>query len=178
MSNDEQRLTELRAKDQLTDAEMQELIRLSPAGTFLKLPRLQSMGVIDLAVMMKNLAEGGERIRRAFENECYLEVISLRVQYLDFWLRMYWVAENPAGKIFSPTDKRTFGNMIEDCQRLGFDQALIDRLRVFNQSRVDAIHKYLLGGADYSSLRQVCEDSGDLSQLMRDYVRGEVGIPI
>jgi hypothetical protein len=46
--NNEDRLKELRAKETLTDEEMNELIRLSPPSSFKTGPNLKTMGVVDV----------------------------------------------------------------------------------------------------------------------------------
>lgn len=116
----ETRLRELRAKDTLTDKEMDDLIRLSPSGTFRKGPNLTTMGVVDIARAFKNLEEGPIRAGHALSQGCYLEVISLRLQHAELWLRMFWVANNSERKIFEPNDRRTFGRLVRDCRNVGF----------------------------------------------------------
>ncbi len=135
------RLEELRAKDTLTDEEMEELIHLSPSGTFKSGPNLITMGVVDIDRAFDNFKEGPDKTKHALEQGCYLEVISLRLQHAEFWLRMFWVAKNQHGRIFEPEDRRTFGVIINDCSNLRFRQDLIERLREFNQHRINAIHK-------------------------------------
>ncbi len=125
-----------------------------------------------------NLKEGAELSRRAYESGCYIEVISLRLQHIDFWLRAYWVARNKGGEIFDAKDKRTFRALIEDCKKLGFDEELIERMRSFNQARVDSIHKYLLGAIRYADLAAVCDNHRGLDSDVRKYVCQHVGIPV
>lgn len=176
--NDEKRLEELKSKETLTDDEMNELIRLSPSGSFKSVPNLKAMGVVDVARAFENLKEGPGQSKHALENECYLEVISLRLQHIELWLRMFWVTRNKKGKIFDPNDKRTFGMIINDCANLGFRPDLVVRMKEFNAHRVNAIHKYLLGATDYSELREACEDHTGLDMEVGDYVRNQVGIVI
>ena len=177
MSN-ENRLEELKAKDILTDEEMSELIRLSRPRSFKSGPNLKAMGIIDVNRAFENYKEGSARSRYALENGCYLEVISLRIQHIELWLRMFWVARNKKGKIFDPNDKRTFGVIINDCANLNFKLDLIVRLKVFNEHRINAIHKYLLGATDYNELKKVCEENTGLDIEVVEYVRDEIGIII
>ena len=86
----EQRLKELRGKKTLTDSEKQELIQLSPSGTFKSGPNLLTIGVTDFDKAFKNFKEGPERSRHALKNGCYLEVISLRLQHAEFWMRLFY----------------------------------------------------------------------------------------
>ncbi len=174
MSN-EDRLKELKAKDTLSDEEMNELIRLSPPSTFKSLPNMQTLGITDIDRAFQNFEEGAKRSKHAFENGCYLEVISLRLQHTELWLRMFWVAKNGNGKIFDPSDKRTFGAIVNDCSNLGFRSDLVARLKDFNEHRINAIHKYLLGATDYGELKKVCEANTGLDREVGEFVRNEIG---
>lgn len=172
------RLEELKSKETLTDKEMFELMSLSPPRMFSALPNMLTLGVVDIDKAFNNFKEGPERSKNALNNGCYLEVISLRLQHSDFWLRMFWVAKNKKGKIFDSDDRRTFGNLVNDCKQLGFNNELITRLVEFNDHRINAIHKYLLGATEYTELREVCEKSSGLDGEVGEYVRKEIGIPI
>lgn len=178
MNSQDKRLDELKKKDTLTDAEMQELIKLSPSGTFKSGPNVKKLGVVDIEKAFQNFEEGPDRAMHAMKNGCYMEVISLRLQHAEFWLRMFWVVKNSSGKIFDPNDRRMFGGIIEDCAKLGFRQDLVARLKKFNRDRINAIHKYLLGATDYGELQKVCDDSTGLDGEVGEYVRREVGLPI
>jgi len=172
------RLEELQSKEILTDSEMNELINLSSSNTWKSLPDMYSLGVIDFERAFNNLKEGPERTKNALNNGCYLEVISLRLQHAEFWLRMFWVARNKKGKVFDSDDKRTFGVIIKDCSNLGFNSDLVRRLIEFNEHRINAIHKYLLGATEYDELRDVCDKSCGLDGEVGEYVRNEIGLPI
>jgi hypothetical protein len=143
MTNDA-RLKQLRSKETLTNDEMNELVRLSPEG-MLSLPNMETLGVTDFGMAFQNLKEGAERTRNAFDNGCYLEVISLRLQHIEFWLRIFWVAKNGKRKIFEADDKRTFGTITNNCSDLGFNTDLISKLNSFNSYRINAIHKVYSG---------------------------------
>lgn len=171
------RLAELEELETLSDAEMEELNRLSPPGRFKRLPNLFTIGMVDVEQAFHNLQEGPTRSRTAYEAGCYIEVISLRLQHIDFWLRFFWVARNKKGKIFSAKDKRTFGVLLSDCARLGFKPPLVERMRAFNVSRTECIHGYLLGLVRYEDLKKVCDDHQGLDGEVSTYVRAQVGVP-
>ncbi|MCK4734126.1 MAG: hypothetical protein KAT65_16860, partial [Methanophagales archaeon] len=78
MNSQEKRLGELKKKDTPTDAEMQELRKLSPSGTFKSLPNMKKLGVVDIKKAFQNFEEGPARTMHAMKNGCYMEVISLR----------------------------------------------------------------------------------------------------
>lgn len=173
----EDRLTELKEKEELTHEEMLDLMRLSPPATFKKGPNLLTLGVVDLLQFITNFQEGPERSKKAFEAGCYMEVLSLRLQHIELWLRMYWVARNNNGQIFEVTDKRPFGAILKDCKKIGLDETLTVRLERFNQSRIDAIHKYLLGVTDYDGMRDACIENKGLDTEVREWVMNEIGVP-
>lgn len=156
---------------------MRELVQLSPQGSFKTGPNLLDLGVVDLKQFHANLCEIGERAKHAFEAGCYVEVISLRLQFYDLLLRMFWVAKNGKGKIFAPDDKRMFGGLIEDCNVLGLDPTLVERLRDFNRARIEAIHKYALGSTGYDALKHQCEIHQGLGRDLRIWVWNEIGEP-
>ncbi len=176
MDDTEKRLAELSQLETLTDAEMQELVRLRPFGTFKTPPNLLTLGVVDLDQAFLNYKEGASRSKHAYNAGCFIEVISLRLQHIDFWLRSFWVARNHKGKIFDATDKRTFGVLVTDCEKLGFDASLVQRMRSFNVSRVESIHKYLLGAIRYDDLKPVCDAHQGLDADVGNYVREQIGV--
>ena len=177
MENANARLVELEAKDSLTDAEMQELIMLKP-GKIVELPGLQTIGVSDLNQAMANLVEIANRSKHALQHNCYIVVISLRLQHIEVFLRIYWVAQNRYGKIYTTGDKRTFGQVIEDCASVGMRKELVTALKEFNRHRINVIHKYLLGATNYEQLRAVCEQHANLVQDISLYVAAEIGKPL
>lgn len=172
------RLDELRGKDQLTQSEMEELLALTSAeGAWIALPEATRLGISNLDRFVANTHEATERYRRAREQGCYIEVTALRVQQAELWLRMYWAAKNPRRAIYAPGDKRTFGAVIEECAQLGFDPALVARLREFNRDRIDAVHKYFLGDTDYEALGEACARHDGLNRQVVDYVIAQVAVP-
>ena len=178
MTHTEKRLKELQKKKTLTNDEMAELVNLSPKGSFKLLPNAFSIGTTNLDKSIKNIEESKRRSKEAFEKGFYLEVISLRLQQTDLWLRTYWVAKNKKREIFSSDDKRTFGILLNDCNRLGFNNKLYKKLKRFNDIRVEGIHKFLLGERDYDSLKFICEETHGIIEEISKYVANEIGIPL
>lgn len=177
MDDEKKRLAELAQLETLTDTEMQELVRLRPPGTFKTLPNLLTLGVVDVNQAFLNFKDGASRSNYAYATGCFIEVISLRFQHIDFWLRSFWVTRNRKGKIFDVTDKRTFGVLITDCEKLGFDASLVQRMHSFNKSRVDSIHKYLLGAIRYDDLKLICDAHKGLDSDVGSYVLEQIGVP-
>jgi hypothetical protein len=175
--NRTERYLELTSKEILTDSEMSELEKISPSGTFHTGPNLFTIGVKNITSFIKNLNTGVEISRKAFEQGFYIENISLRLQNMEIYLRMYIVVKNKKGKLIdSETDKRTFGNFINDCKNLGFDNDLVNEMKEFNDFRILAIHKYILGEISYNDLREVCLKTKDLDSKVKDYVFNEIFI--
>lgn len=177
MKSPSERLYELWEKTTLTDAEMRELVQLSPKGTFKKGPNVLDLGVIDLEQFHRNITEISDRAKYALDIGCYLEVLSLRLQYYDLLLRIFWIVKNTKGKIFSSKDKRMFGELIKDCAVLGLDHSLVERLREFNRTRVDAIHKYMIGATDYNALKKQCDIHMELGRDLQIWIWNEIGDP-
>jgi hypothetical protein len=69
------------------------------------------------------------------------------------------------------------GAVVNDCAKLKFDAALIERTRSFNASRIDAIHKYLLGAIRYEDLKEICDLHQGLDSDIGAYVRQQIGVP-
>jgi hypothetical protein len=181
MNESQLRIEELeRNEEPLTHEELLELISLKPSRTFVDLPNASTLGITDLDKQIRNLKERHRRIYHALSSGCFIEVIVLRVQYIEIWLRMYWVVQNNQNQIFSPTgpgSRKTFGSIIDGCEKCGFRSDLIDRLRKFNTERNNALHKYFLGDTDYAALEQVCKQTAGLDREVEKYVVAEIGRP-
>jgi hypothetical protein len=173
------RLKELNELETLTDSEMNEITQLSPRGYFKRAPNLLTIGVKNVPGFVENLNIGGQKSIQAFEQGFYIETISLRLQHIEIYLRMFYVFKNRNGKLIdSDTDKRTFGNFINDCKTLDFDEDLLNELKEFNEYRIKAIHKYILGEISYDDLKIVCDDTKGLDARVREYVFTEIGVEI
>lgn len=158
---------------------MDELADLLPEGEMKSLPNLLALGITNIEGHIRNYIEGGNISRLAYEHGFYIETISLRLQHIELYLRMFYVAKNKAGKIIDPDlDKRTFGSFINDCKNLGFKQQLIDEMNQFNSHRINAIHKFLMGEIQYDYLKTVCDDTTGLDERVRNYVINEIGISV
>jgi hypothetical protein len=178
-SSEEVRLNKLKDLEILTDDQMEELGNLLPKGEMKSLPNLLSIGITNLEGYIRNFQEGGNISRRAYKEGFYIETISLRLQLIELYLRMYYVAKNTSGKMIDPElDKRTFGSYINDCKNLGFDSELIDEMIEFNKHRVIVIHKFLMGEVEYSSLKDVCDTTQGLDDRVSKYVINEIGIAL
>jgi len=165
-----------KSKQGLSDAEFAELIRLSPPGTFTKLPNLRFAGLHDFDQALANLVEIGERGERAFAAGFYVEVLALRSQSLELFLRLYLAAKPQAPTPVEPDDRRPLGALIDAVEKLGFDPTMVAAMKAFNRDRRAGIHRLLLGEASYDSLRGVCETSAGLTQQVVAAIAKEIGV--
>ena len=113
-----------------------------------------SLEVVNMEQAIANVSELTRRSSRAFELGFYVETMSLRLQHMELWLRLFWIAKNGPGRLFA--DKRTFGKLVADCEKVGFDTELVRLMRAFNIHRTRAIHEFILGATDYEHLHVIC----------------------
>ena len=85
---------------------------------FLFLPRTDEIGIIDSNQALENLSIIVERAKEALDNGFPIEFISLKIQYVEFFLRIYWVKRNPNGLKFTPSTRKFFGTLINECSFL------------------------------------------------------------
>lgn len=114
---------------------------------------------------MANRAEFAARIKHATSVNCLIEVISLRIQDLDLWLRAFF--ENTPHKA---AREREFGRLLKQCLKQGLDKNLYDRIHKFNRNRIKAIHGYLIGITTYPELGVVVGESEGLSEALAEFV--------
>lgn len=142
-----------------TTTQIKQALSSHPPGTF-KLFRGAGTGADEnIEVHLKNLVDVGRRIDKAIRTECYVEVISLRIQIVDYWLRVYFVNKAMAGV----KRQREFGRLLEQCKELGFNAQLFDELKTFNLHRINAIHGYVIGKIEYNGLEKITLESKAIS---------------
>lgn len=146
-------------------------IRTEPTGTFKLYRATEEQPEVEQSI--QNMAELGKRVRYAREGNCLIEVVSLRLQYMDIWLRIYF--ENTPHQ-----DKREqmFGRLLKQCLHQGLEKGLYDRILQFNKDRVDAIHGYLVGVMKYDDLTRVVAESDGLSEELAAFVLVNSGVPV
>ncbi|MFI8483019.1 hypothetical protein ACIGCM_20880 [Pseudomonas sp. NPDC078700] len=122
---------------------------------------------------MSNIEELASRLEKAKEHNCLIEVISLRIQYMDIWLRVFFAN--------TPHDEKRdqeFGRLLKQCFRLGLEKNLYDQILAFNKKRVQAIHGYLLGNISYDSLSTAIDASDGLAEKLVEFVICNSGEPV
>lgn len=148
--------------DQST-AQLIEAIRSSPPGTFKLFRATEAEPEVEQS--MANREDLAVRVRHARESNCLMEVISLRLQYMDIWLRVYY--ENTP---HTEPREREFGRLLKQCFKQGLPKGLYDKLHHFNGDRVKAIHGYLVGLIAYDQLATVVLESDGLSEELTEFV--------
>lgn len=142
---------------------------------FVILPNAKNIGIVDANKALENLSIIVERAKKAFENQFYIEFISLKIQYLEFYLKIYWVIKNPDNKVLDENTQKFFGTLINECETFGFEPALLNKIKDFNSTRVKAIHKFMMGATSEAELKIVCEKYLKLGNELYNYVVDECG---
>lgn len=132
----------------------------APQGT-LKLYKGNDIGLSENSIIthMDNTQNIGKRIDAAINAGCFIEALSLRLQIVDFWLRIYFRNTRNEGE----QRRREFGRLLDQCKKLGLDNSLFTKLKEFNNHRVDAIHGYVIGKTTYEALKPIVAESKKLS---------------
>jgi len=144
-------------------AQLVKAIRSSPPGTFKLFRATDKQPEVEQS--MANQAELGARIQHAKTASCFIEVISLRIQYLDLWLRVFF--ENTPHEAVR---QRQFGRLLRQCLKQGLEKNLYDRIYKFNGHRVKAIHGYLIGLTTYAEIEYVVRESEGFSEALVEFV--------
>lgn len=146
-------------------------IRAEPEGTFKLFRATEDQPEVEQS--MANRSELAGRVRYARQANCLIEVVSLRLQYMDIWLRVYF--ENTPHQ---EVRQQEFGRLLRQCLQLGLDKTLYDRIYKFNKDRVKAIHGYLVGVMKYDDLATVVAESDGLSEKLAEFVLINSGEPV
>jgi hypothetical protein len=142
---------------------------------FIILPNLDDIGVIDFYKSLENLSIIVQKAKAALEQEFFIEFISLKIQYLEYYLKIYWVTKNPNNEVLDENSRKFFGTLIQECKEYGFESTLIEKISDFNKERVKSIHKFLMGGITESELKSFCIANSKLGNELYNYVLDECG---
>lgn len=135
----------------LGDLQMDAEIARHPPGTF-RVYRATGVGTEAHGEQFgRAMGEIDGRIRHAKTVGCLIEVISLQLQVIDYWLRIYLMNRMP-----DIQRNREFGRLIEQCRSNGLSSDVALRLKRFNETRVGAIHGFVIGTISYDRLREAC----------------------
>src|SRR6266850_2756011 len=87
-------------------------IRSLPPGTFKLFRATEAQPEVEQS--MANREDLSDRVCNARQAKCFIEVISLRLQYMDIWLRVYY--ENSS---HTEIREREFGRLLKQCFGVG-----------------------------------------------------------
>ncbi|WP_422419180.1 hypothetical protein [Pseudomonas sp. GZD-222] len=140
-----------------------EAMKSSPPKTFKLFRATEDNPQVEQS--MSNMDTVASKIQHARSANCLIEVISLRLQFIDVWLRIYFSNTEQTEK-----REREFGRLLKQCFKAGLDKDLYDLILQFNKHRVDAIHGYLIGVTSYEVLSRVIDESDGLAERLAEFV--------
>ena len=132
----------------------------------------------DAEKITDRLEEITDRASKAYASGFYFEYLSLMLLYLEFWLRIFLNAKGAYGGCNIKTDKKTFGQLIADCERAGMSTDLVKELRFVNSTRISYIHKYLTAAHEYQGLVAHKARLSVVPPRLAHYVIEQTAIPI
>jgi len=145
---------------------MMEIVRGLPSGTF-KYYKGAGTGIERfLESHAQNIRDVGRRIGRAKRAGCYIETISLRLQIIDFWLRIFFVNKAAIGQ----KRRWLFDELLEQCKTIGMKDDVCRKIISFNSKRIEAIHEFLTGKIKYEELLSVDKISETVAVEVVQYV--------
>lgn len=115
------------------------------------------------------------RAKTARENTAVMEYMTLLHMHIDFYMRMYIVGKSKKGRIFEEDDRTLFGQVINECSQLNFDENILKDIKVFNNTRNNLIHKYLLGAIREDEISAQIDFYYGFGGIVRDYIIREIG---
>ncbi|HAT8546190.1 TPA: hypothetical protein I7180_05860 [Vibrio vulnificus] len=134
-------------------------VRKAPKGS-LKIYNGHEIGLDDDCILkhLENMQAVSNQIASAIDSGFYIEAISLRIQIADFWLRVFIRNTDENAVVV----RKEFGNLLKMSKKLGLPDDIYQELKAFNDTRVKAIHGFLLGKSSLDAL----EDSARQSKLI------------
>jgi len=147
-----------------------------------KIFKCKNIGIEDINCFKHNYNEIiNLRSNCAREHKFHLEFISLKIQLLDLWLRIFYINTKEESEPDIKPKYASLGSMIELCKRkliiLGKEELLI-KLKEFNLGRRNAIHYYLLGRDSYDSLEKYIYNSTFILKDLIEFVYNSCGTSV
>ena len=146
-------------------------ISSEPPGTFKLYRATEEQPEVEQSI--RNMDEFAKRVKHAKASNCLIEVISLRLQYMDMWLRIFF--ENTP---HHEKRQQEFGRLLKQCLHKGLNKLLYDKIYKFNKERVNAIHGYLIGALKYDDLTKIISTTDGLSEDLTEFVILNSGTPM
>lgn len=137
-----------------TDLELYWLVENSPEGSW-RMFTADKAGVQGyIEQHFKNHDDIKKKIRHAIDCNCFIEVISLRLQVIDYWLRIFLENGSPE----TNRDKE-FGKLIKQAHKAGLPSEIYKKLTEFNRTRIAAIHGFAVGTTSYDEIEKEANSS-------------------
>jgi hypothetical protein len=148
------------------DLNLYREVENSPAGSY-KMFIATGAGIEEnINQHMQNIRELKIRINHANSVNCFIEVISIRLQIIDYWLRLFYSSKAKSAE----KREREFGRFLKQSFDLGLDKNLYDKLLKFNMHRINAIHGYVIGTISYETINKVALESNKLLKESVEFV--------
>jgi hypothetical protein len=106
------------------------------------------------STIFKKLIRIDSKIKIAYENNFYLEWLSLLLIKTEFWLRVFLFNQNKYDNKNVLCDGLSFGTILNDCRIARMDLKLLKKLKLLNKRRNQYIHEYLKRDFDYDSIKK------------------------
>jgi len=152
------------------DLELYRLVENSPIGSW-RMFTADKAGVQNyLKQHFKNHDNIKKKIKNAVDCKCFIEVISLRLQVIDYWLRIF--LENALPEI---KRDREFGRLINQAKDAGLPESIHGKLAEFNKTRIAAIHGFAIGTTSYEQIQEEAHKSQSLLVETITYVVNNSG---
>lgn len=102
---------------------------------------------------IKKLAEVDKKIKLSFENNFYLEWLSLLLIKTEFWLRVYLFNKNQYANKNILNDQLSFGTLINECKGVGLKKEIVKGIKKLNSARIRYIHNFIKYDFDYDEVK-------------------------
>lgn len=152
-------------------SEIAQYLHNSPPGTY-RLYHGSGIGLEDsLEASSENYTEIRKLILHAVSSGCYIEVISLRLMIVDYWLRFFLRNSGYTGRISG----LQLGHILSKAKHHGLDIDVCEKVQKFNDMRVKAVHGYIFGKTNVEEMAGFVSDTQFLVPEVIVYVIGVVG---
>ncbi|MBK9391887.1 MAG: hypothetical protein IPN68_17465 [Bacteroidetes bacterium] len=156
------------------DLQLYHKVENSPVGTWKMYPAT-GVGVEEnISQHWQNIIELRGRVKHSLATHCFIEALSIRLQIIDYWLRLFFSNRATPGQ----KREREFGRLLKQVFDLGLSKELYEDLLEFNKHRINAIHGYVVGTTSYMIIKKVAIESDELLKTSVIFVIRNSGIVV
>ena len=142
------RVRTLRGPGIMTNSEMAEYIELT--GGLRQISSSAKYGYVDEEVGQQNVQLMRHIRSTAARHQHLLEVVSIDAALMEVQLRNWLTVHR--NQSFDPQVRMTFGQTVDRAADQGFPAFLVERMRIFNAMRNDAVHHLARGVKSYYAM--------------------------